>query len=175
VTCKCSRSGIQAARINPYCDSVGARPPIAASRGRAAGSPELPQSRRRLCWGVSLFKSPGQFGYKTPVPTDTTVRPFFRVIGAVFLAAIALLYVYRAARLVEASTVLPEKCDSIRVLSRMLCSASNGVLEVLPSSLQGPSSALAAIAFAILLLAGSWWLLKPLAICVAKRFIRRRA
>ncbi len=120
-----------------------------------------------------MVKSPWEFGYKTP--TDTTVRPFFRVIGAVFLAAISLLFVYRAARLVEASTVLPEKCDGGRLLGRLVCSASNRMLELLPSSLHGPLSALAAIAFAILLLAGSWWLLKPLAVSIAKRFIRRRA
>lgn len=105
-----------------------------------------------------------------PVAVDISVRPLFRVLGAVFLGACASIFIHQAVKLLDATTVRPEICDRGKLVGRLLCTVSNWTLEVMPKSLQGPLSALAGAAVALVLIALAWILLRPLVSAAAKRF-----
>jgi hypothetical protein len=103
-------------------------------------------------------------------PTTTLpalgIRPFFRIAGALFFAALAASFLLESSRIWSAVAVVTKNCDAERRLGVLICNATNWLLEVLPASLQGPLSAMAGTFAGIVLIGLAWLLLRPL---VARR------
>ncbi len=93
-------------------------------------------------------------------PEDISVRPLFRVFGAIFLAFIINIYVSESIKLLQADLVTPKICKPSR--HRLFCEIDNLALELIPESLQGPVFAVADLAFAYFVLCVLWWLVRPL-------------
>lgn len=93
-------------------------------------------------------------------PVDYTIRPFFRILGAVLLVCVAGIFVVQGLRLWGAASMVAEQCQAVR--SRLWCEIGNWLLAATPQQLQGPLATLMHIGSAVLLAALAGGLLRPL-------------
>lgn len=91
---------------------------------------------------------------------DLTIRPFFRVAGAVLLAFLSYVFFVQGLPLFGATSIAPEQCHANK--QRLLCELGNWLLSITPIDLQGPIAAIAHLLMATLLAAVISLLVKPL-------------
>jgi hypothetical protein len=96
-------------------------------------------------------------------PLESSVRPAFRVIGALLLVGIAVLFALDAVQVFSYKGVIASTCASeTSSRSRLLCDVGDAMLRVFPTAAQASvlGIAIGCIAAALVLLA--WLLIKPL-------------
>lgn len=98
----------------------------------------------------------------TPPEIDYSVRPVFRVLGAVIAFGIAVLFIQQGLQLLPLDTNPQPFCFEAPVKSRMLCELGAWMLSFLPEGLHAPVLGLAHFAFSGFLLSIGWLLLKPI-------------
>jgi len=100
---------------------------------------------------------------------DTSARPGFRVIGALILVGVAVMYATKAVPLFSVAGEILSSCEMETSLkSRFFCDGGAFLLSLLPAPAQGPALGLATAGFSFILLVFAWLLVKPLTKCSDK-------
>jgi hypothetical protein len=93
-------------------------------------------------------------------PEDLSVRPVFRVLGALLLSLLAYIFFTQGIELFSAESIQPELCKHGK--GRLFCEAGNLIILSTPTHLQGPLTGGAYVTFSFLLSIISIWLIKPI-------------
>jgi hypothetical protein len=94
---------------------------------------------------------------------DTSARPGFRVIGALILVGVAVMFATKAVPLFSVAGGIVSSCvEETSLKSRLFCDGSAFLLSLLPAPAQGPTLGLATIGGSFVLLIFAWLLIKPL-------------
>lgn len=95
-----------------------------------------------------------------PRPEDFTIRPLFRVLGALMTTFMAYILVIGAIPLFLIKELQLKECRQLK--GRLMCEVGNWFASKVPSNFQGPAEAIARLLFAGIMLYLTWRLLKPL-------------
>jgi hypothetical protein len=95
-----------------------------------------------------------------PSAPDYAVRPSLRILGAVLLAAMSVLFVAQALPLFGREVAVVGTCPEGK--GKWMCVLGSLFMSVVPSHLHGPVLGAASIAFAACLVFLAWLLVQPL-------------
>jgi hypothetical protein len=94
---------------------------------------------------------------------DTSARPGFRVIGALILVGVAVMFATEVVPLFSIEGRILSSCEKETSLkSRFFCDGGAFLLSLFPAPAQGPTLGLATAGFSFVLLVFAWLLIKPL-------------
>lgn len=98
----------------------------------------------------------------TQQPLDSSVRPAFRVIGALLLVGVATLFALEAVQVFSYKGEVVSTCArETSSRSRLLCEVGDAMLRIFPTSSQTTVLGIAIGCFSAALLLLAWLLIKP--------------
>jgi hypothetical protein len=96
-------------------------------------------------------------------PLESSVRPAFRIIGALLLFGMAILFALDAVEVLSYKGVIASTCASeTSSRSRLLCEVGDEMLRIFPTQAQAAVLGIAIGCFAAAQLLLAWLLIKPL-------------
>ena len=98
------------------------------------------------------------------LPIENSVRPSFRVLGAVLTISAVLLFGSEGISSLSATNVPLSSCSSGRFTSRVLCQAGTLLLSLLPGEMRGIVLGVTQLLVAAAFVAATWFLLRPMII-----------
>lgn len=103
---------------------------------------------------------PDPFRREPPAP-DLSVRPAFRVIGAILLLGVVALFISKGIAAFSQEITALASCAR-EGKGRLFCELGKLLLAQMPLSARGPALGVVAFAVAMGALLLGWWLLRPL-------------
>jgi hypothetical protein len=97
-----------------------------------------------------------------PKPLDSSVRPAFRIVGALILVGVAILFALEAVQVFSYKGDIVSTCmTETSSRSRLLCEVGDAMLRIFPTSAQATVLGIAIGCFSAAQLLLAWLLIKP--------------